>query len=319
MRSALDQDAMGATAGILLSAGGLHTGAARPKIGTKKRTEAMQQELARKRHWTLADIPWRQFDASKVNPEVLKVVKAAAMVEHNGRDYSAYLCSVFHDDPEFQEVARRWAEEEVQHGKALAAWARLADPAFDFEASFKRFTEGYKIPVDSSSSVRGSRSGELVSRCIVETGTSSFYGALMDASEEPVLKAICRNIAADEHQHYKLFYDNLRRYLKLDKLGRWRRLMVAFGRMRESDKDDELPYAYFAANTGPEARYDRRRYAAAYACRAFASYKQRHVERAVAMVLKAVGLSPNGQLNALLTRLGCWLIARQNRKLAAAA
>lgn len=278
----------------------------------------MQQELARKGHWTLADIPWRQFDASKVDPDILKVVKAAAMVEHNGRDYSAYLCSVFDGDPEFQNVARSWAEEEVQHGKALAAWARLADPDFDFEACFKRFTDGYKIPIDSKTSVRGSRSGELVSRCIVETGTSSFYGALMEASEEPVLKAICRNIAADEHRHYKLFYDNLRRYLKLEEVGRWKRLLVAVGRIREGNNDDELPYAYFAANTATEARYDRRRYAAAYSCRAFASYKKRHVQRAVAMVLKAVGLSPNGRLNAWLTSLGCWLIARQNRKLAAA-
>jgi len=279
----------------------------------------MQQKLARKGHWTLADIPWRQFDATKVDPEILKVVKAAAMVEHNGRDYSAYLCSVFHGDPEFQEVARGWAEEEVQHGKALAAWACLADPAFDFDASFKRFTDGYRIPVDAKSSVRGSCTGELVSRCIVETGTSSFYGALMEASEEPVLKAICRNIAADEHRHYKLFYDNLRRYLKLEKVGRWKRLLVAIRRIRESDADDELPYAYFAANTGPEARYDRRRYAAAYSSRAFAAYREHHVQRGAAMMLKAVGLSPNGRLNAMLTRLGCWFIARQNRKLAAAA
>ena len=83
--------------------------------------------------------------------------------------------------------------------------------------------------------------------------------------------------------------------------------------------DDELPYAYFAANAGPEAHYDRRRYAAAYSCRAFASYRKHHVQRGVAMMLKAVGLSPNGRLNALLTRLGCWFIARQNRKLAVAA
>ena len=54
------------------------------------------------RHWTLDDLPWDQFDASKVDPEVLKIVKAAAMVEYNGRDYATYLCNVFHDDPEFQ-------------------------------------------------------------------------------------------------------------------------------------------------------------------------------------------------------------------------
>ena len=58
-------------------------------------------------------------------------------------------------------------------------------------------------------SSRGSRCGELVARCIVETGTSSYDTALMDAVEEPVLKEICRNIAADELRHYKLFYDHV--------------------------------------------------------------------------------------------------------------
>ena len=148
------------------------------------------------RHWTLDDIPWQEFRADKVDPELLKVVKAASMVEFNGGDYATYLCNVFADDPEFQAAAKAWAEEEVQHGRALAKWARLADPSFDFEACFQRFTEGYRIPVEADSSVRGSRAGELVARCIVEVGTSSYYSALGEATDEPVLKAVCRNIAA---------------------------------------------------------------------------------------------------------------------------
>ena len=276
----------------------------------------MQQSVARKRHWTLDDIPWAGFDPSKVDLEILKVVKAAAMVEYNGGDYAAYLCNVFLDDPEFQHVARLWAEEEVQHGKALAAWAKLADPAFEFEAGFKRFTDGFKIETGARASIRGSRAGELVARCIVETGTSSYYTALKDAVDEPVLKEICRNIAADEHRHYKLFYDHLRRYLKIEKIGRWKRLAVVISRMRESE-DDELAYAYYAANEPDTARYDRRRYSEAYARRAYGYYRPSHVERGVAMALKAAGLKPNGRLNAWLTRLGCWFLAGRSRQLAA--
>ena len=52
------------------------------------------------RHWTLDDIPWGEFDPEKVDPSLLKVVKAASMVEFNGRDYAAYLCNVFPDDRE---------------------------------------------------------------------------------------------------------------------------------------------------------------------------------------------------------------------------
>jgi len=36
------------------------------------------------RNWTLDQIAWDRFDASKVDPELLRNVKAAAMVERNG-------------------------------------------------------------------------------------------------------------------------------------------------------------------------------------------------------------------------------------------
>ena len=42
--------------------------------------------------------------------------------------------------------------------------------------------------------------------------------------------------------------------------------------------------------------YERRRYNRAYARRAFALYRPHHVERGTAMLLKAVGLTPNGKL-----------------------
>jgi rubrerythrin len=252
------------------------------------------------KHWTLDSIPWDQFDRSRVDPEVIKIVKAASLVEANGADYAKYLCNVFHDDPEFQVAARQWAEEEVQHGMALARWAALADPAFDFEASFKRFTDGFKIETWHTKSVRGSRSGELVSRCIVETGTSSYYSALKDATDEPVLKEVCRNIAADEFRHYKLFYTHLTRYLQAEKVGPVRRFMAALSRIRESE-DDELAYAYYAANHADGA-YDHERFIREYLKRAYGFYRTPHIERGTAMILKAIGLSPHGRLNILLTR-----------------
>jgi hypothetical protein len=112
--------------------------------------------------WTLDDIPWERFDAAAVDAEMVKAVKAAAMVEHNSGDYVTYLCNVFEGDQAFQEAARAWGAEEVRHGKALARWARLADPAFDFEDCFQRFRAGYRLPLEARASVRGSRSGELL-------------------------------------------------------------------------------------------------------------------------------------------------------------
>jgi len=261
-------------------------------------------------NWTLDNIPWARFDAARVDPDLLKLVRAAAMVESNGNDYAVYLCGVFGDDAQFQQVARDWAREEVQHGRALGRWAALADPSFDYAASLKRFTEGYRVPIALTQSVRGSRTGELVARCIVETGTSSYYTALMEATDEPVLKEICRHIAADELRHYKLFYTHLQRYLARERIGGWRRLLVALRRLWEAEGDDELPYAYYAANEWV-LPYERAKYAREYSSRAYRYYRPSHVRRAVAMVLKAVGLRSNGWLNGALTWLACGLLRRR--------
>jgi hypothetical protein len=263
--------------------------------------------------WTLDDIRWDQFDRSKVDPELLRLVKAASLVERNGDDYAQYLCGVFHDDPDFQRVARQWGAEEIQHGMALGRWAALADPSFDHAAACARFTAGFRVDCAASQSVRGTRSGELIARCIVETGTSSYYTALAEAAEEPVLRAICQRIAADEFRHYKLFYGHLKRYLPRERIGLWQRLKVAIGRITETE-DDELSYAYHAANTENEP-YDRQRSADAYTRRAYRIYGPHHVERGLAMVFKAVGLTPNGRLNRLATKLAWWGMRRRVRQL----
>jgi hypothetical protein len=253
-------------------------------------------------HWTPADIAWHRFDAGRLDPDVLKVVKAAAMVERNAADYARYLENIFPDDPDFIRAAERWQAEEVQHGEVLGRYATLADPTFDFAARFCRFTDGYRIPLDRTTSVRGSQSGELLARCVVETGTSSFYSALRDATAEPVLQDICHRIAGDEFRHFKTFYEALRLYGGRDRLGVARRLWVVMGRIRETD-DDELAYAYHAANDGFEVPYEREACNRAYAVRAYRLYQPRHVERAVGMVFKAVGIEPRGWIAAKAARL----------------
>lgn len=257
--------------------------------------------------WTLDEIAWDRFDRNRVDPEIVKLVKAASLVEYNGAAYAHHLCRIFDDDRDFQQNAQRWGAEEIQHSNALARWAELADPEFDFAAAFDRFQAGYRVDFDCATSRRGSRSGEMVARCIVEVGTSSYYTALRDAAQEPVLKEICRNIAADEIRHYKLFYNNLTLCLERDRIGFWRRLCVAAGRIAES-QDDELAYAYYAANeaAGP---YERGRCSRAYSVRAFRLYREHHVARGVILVFKAVGLGPHGLLARTASRLA-WCFIR---------
>ena len=257
--------------------------------------------------WTLDDVPWERFDASRVEPGLLKALKGACMVEHHSDDYVTYLCSVFHDDPGFQADARAWGIEEVRHGQALRRWCELADPSFDFETSFARFSAGHRLPTRAVESVRGSRAKELVARCFVESGTSAFYSAVRDATEEPVLRHICHRIAGDEYRHYRLFYSNKKRYGAIEKPSIWAGLRVALGRLTESG-DDELAYAYYCGN-GLTAPYRRRRYAAAFARRTLPLYRYEHVAKGLAMILKAAGLKPRSWSGRWLTRIG-WLAFR---------
>lgn len=266
-------------------------------------------------HWTLDDIPWDRFRRDLVDPDLLRAVKAAALVEHNADDYVTYLCNVFADDAEFCAAARQWGVEERQHGMALARWAQLADPQFDPALALRRFTEGYRLPLEATASVRGSRNGELVARCVVECGTSSFYSAIRDVTDEPVLKAVAGRIAADEFRHFKLFYDHLQRYQARQPMGRLQRLRIALGRMQEAS-DDELAMAYWCGN-GCAGPYSRKLQSAAYEIRASRVYRFGHIQRGLAMATKACGLAPQGWLSRMLATVVWRLLQRRRRRLAA--
>jgi hypothetical protein len=253
--------------------------------------------------WTLDDVDWAAFDASKVDRDLLSAVKAAALVELNAPDYVTYLKRVYETTrPDAVPSIEHWGKEEVQHGLALGRWAEMADPSFKLETAFQRFREGYRPAHFESGegSVRGSRRGEMIARCVVESGTSSYYSAIKDATEEPVLKEIAGRIAADEFRHYQLFYKILTTETEPE-LPLWKKIWVAITRVNESD-DDELSYAYYAANVPKEREaeepYIRKTYAKAYHARAMVLYRRHHIDKMVKMVAKPAGLNPAGRISA---------------------
>jgi hypothetical protein len=251
-------------------------------------------------HWTLDTIDWGKFDPAKVDPAMMRAVKAASLVEHNARDYVEYLRQVFKGDAETIAAIEQWGVEEVQHGQALGRWAEIADPSFKFADAFARFREGYRPAhfVNADGSIRGSRIGELIARCVVECGTSSGYTALRDATDEPVLKQIAGLIAADEFRHYRLFYDLMHRQ-KEQLPAFWERLRIAATRVSEAE-DDELAYAFYCANVpaerADEVKYERKVYFNGYQACAMRMYRRPHIERATAMIGRAIGLHPESRV-----------------------
>jgi hypothetical protein len=267
--------------------------------------------------WTLDQIPWSRFDASKVNETLLAAVKAASLVEYNAPDYVKYLTTVYRDQPEtVRRDIQRWGGEEIQHGLALGRWAELADPTFDFRAAFARFHQMYHAPhfEQAKSSVRGSRRGEMVARCVVESGTSSLYSALRDGTDEPVLKQIAARIAGDEFRHYRMFYDIMQGDKEPD-LPRWRKFLIAVGRVNEST-DDELACAFYCANVpvseSQRIPYRRRHYARIYRNTIMSFYRRHHVEKLVKMVVMPAGIDPSGRLvgmvGGIMWRLLTWRV-----------
>jgi len=252
------------------------------------------------RGWTLDDIDWSKFDKSKVEPWLLAAVKAAALIEFNAPDYVSYLKRVFREgNGATLSAIEQWGCEESQHGQALGRWAELADPDFKMEEAFARFRRGYRPAHFNSkdeTSVRGSRRGEMIARCVVESGTSSYYTAIRDCTQEPVLKEIAARIASDEYRHYRLFYDTLNDQNESD-LPFWRKLLIAAGRISESD-DDELSYAFYCVTIPPEREalepYDRRKCARDSFATGMRIYRPQHIRKLVQMVAKVIGAHPHG-------------------------
>lgn len=275
-----------------------------------------------KQMWTIEELPWDQLDPSKVDADLLSIIKAAALVEYNAVDYGDYLLQVFAGDENVEQDIKDWVIEEVQHGKALGMWAEAIDPKWNFEEAMEKFRAGYTpehFEGEVSSSVRGSRAAEMVARCMVEIGTSSYYTAIRNAAEEPVLKQIAKYIAGDEFRHYKCFYDILQKYLEIDGLSKFSRLKVAIGRIAERE-DDELAYAYYAANAPANDNYNREFYSREYLGRAYTYYRKPEVDKAMSMIFKACGFKSRSLAYKLATKIAWWKFeseARQMQKSAA--
>lgn len=257
--------------------------------------------------WKFEDIHWSLFDSKKVNPEILRIIKAGSVVEHNGSDYGLYLKGVFKGDKLFEKEIDAWAQDEVKHGAVLAEWVKMADPTYNFKERFKAYVEGFPIDTHAQESIRGSRGSELLTRCMVEIGTSSFYSAIKDATAEPLLKQICAKIAADELRHFKLFYTHYQRYQAHEKLSLRQRFKVALGRLFENE-DDELAFAYYTANkeTSP---YNRQYYTQVYGKTVYNFYQKIHVDRGMALFCKALGLNPQGWMQKGLSYLAFTILS----------
>lgn len=213
----------------------------------------MQEQAIASESWSLNQIPLDSIDRTQVvtRENLFYLLTAASFVEIAADLYTDNLISYFEDDDEAVGwLNSRWKMEEMRHGRSLRAYVRHVWPEFDWERAYTAFFSDYSqhCTIEEFEPTRGL---ELVARCVVETGTATFYQALASDANEPVLEGIANRIRAEEINHYKHFYHYFRKYCVSEELGR---LQIAFAlkrrvfEARHDDAECALWHAYAVRN-----------------------------------------------------------------------
>lgn len=252
--------------------------------------------------WSLDDIPWQrlQRDAVAGSDEFFYLVATASFMERTTDLYTKNLIDFFAGDAEVTAwLEQHWLPEELQHGRALRRYVETAWPEFNWSAAYRGFVDEFRAYCRPEGLEPGPCQ-EMVSRCVVETGTATYYTTLSRASPEPVLALLARRIADDEIRHYKHFYGFFRRYRDRENSGHGAVLAALMRRMRMTSEEDgfiALKHAYLGRRPGE--RFDTGIY------RSLRRRGRRLVvpyvpySMGVRMLLKPLGLGPRTQRIAL--------------------
>lgn len=190
-------------------------------------------------HWTVADIEWQRIDRehARNNLSTYYVVTAASFVETAADLYTANLVEHFPDPRAQQWLLNYWQPEELQHGLALRTYVETVWPELDWERGYNNFFAEYS-QLCTMEELESSRALEMVARCVVEAGTSTFYSTLHHISDEPVLKTLAGLISQDEVSHYNHFRHFFEAYQKQERIGRMDVVRSLYKRLAEVENED---------------------------------------------------------------------------------
>jgi hypothetical protein len=191
---------------------------------------------------------WRveNIDFSKVQKELIKkdelmfyLLTTASFVEITSDLYTNNLIKKYGGKSE--ELAKWldsvWEFEELQHGRALKAYVEYVWEDFDWDSAYKSFFEEYS-KLCTTGVLKEEVSLEMVERCVVETGTSTFYKFLESVVNEPLLKELASDIKNDEISHYNVFKTYHEENREAEGVSRWEILKAIIDRIKEVETDD---------------------------------------------------------------------------------
>ena len=213
--------------------------------------------------WRLEDIDLSAIEHAKVRDDemLFYLLVTSSFVEIASDLYTRNLSTYYTGDDELLNwLGRSWEREELQHGRALRAYVHAVWPEFDWDAANEAFFRDYaaRCTLDAFEPTRGL---ELAARCMVETGTATFYRTIHAYTDEPVLKTIAGYIKADEVSHYSHFWHFFNAYRTRENVSRWRVLYAVLKRVAEARNDDGLiAFQHAFRVRHPDRPFERRYY-----------------------------------------------------------
>ncbi|HVO95526.1 MAG TPA: ferritin-like domain-containing protein [Terriglobales bacterium] len=208
--------------------------------------------------WCVDEILHRHIEAELVHADsqLFFLLAAASFVEITSHLYNDNLLAYFAGDNEMTDWLReQWLPEELRHGNALKRYVNGVWPEFDWAKAYREFFADYSR-CSSTKQLGPTRALEMVSRCLVETGTSCLYTMISRLTTEPVLRLLMARMKDDEVYHYKHFY---RCYLRYRQNGQPANIVVLrtlYRRIAEIDGEDGfLAFKYVFEQSRPRCPF----------------------------------------------------------------
>lgn len=196
-------------------------------------------------HWLVDELPFGEIKKEFVadNADLFYFLAGASFVEITSDLYTRILIEYFDGDRMVTDwLQHEWEPQELQHGAALRRYVETVWPEFDWVGSYGDFRRAYG-PLCKPELLGPTRGLELASRCVVETGTATFYTMIRELTDEPVLRQLTMLIRTDEVSHYSHFFQLFKRYRDDEGLRRMQILRALWGRVAEID-DEDIWYAF---------------------------------------------------------------------------
>lgn len=194
--------------------------------------------------WDLHALPWEKVRPDKVDPRIVEWVKSSAIFECTAYGGAMNFHREFADDLDFTQWVTMWAADELKHPFVLAKWLKAVGVSFP-QTYMEENRDAY--PAGKS------RVRTLAVNIISEMKAAAWYRMISEATDEPVLKRIARNIAGDEARHAASFFLYARRYIEaaIDPVKEKRELLTILYTWLAASSQ-RLPFAEFFREGGTQ-------------------------------------------------------------------